>query len=49
MALIASGIGALSALAGLWGSYHFDTPAGPSIVVAASCAFALSLAVPRRA
>ncbi|PTW51501.1 metal ABC transporter permease [Rhodovulum kholense] len=48
MALIASGIGAAAALAGLWGSYQFDTPAGPSIVVAASCAFAIGLAAPRR-
>lgn len=35
MAVGAAGVGAASAAAGLWGSWHFDTPAGPSIVVAA--------------
>jgi len=49
MALSASLIGMLAALGGLWGSFTFDTPAGPSIVVAATLCFALSLAVPRRA
>ncbi|TCP62785.1 zinc transport system permease protein [Rhodovulum bhavnagarense] len=49
MALVTVAIGALSALGGLWGSLEFDTPAGPSIVVAASMLFAASLALPRRA
>ena len=35
MAAGAAGAGAFAAIAGLWGSWHFDTPAGPSIVVAA--------------
>jgi zinc transport system permease protein len=35
MAAFAAIIGSVSALAGLWGSYRFDTPTGPSIVVAA--------------
>ncbi|MEX5727367.1 zinc transport system permease protein [Rhodovulum iodosum] len=47
MALGALAIGAASALAGLWGSLVFDTPAGPSIVVAASLIFAASLVLPR--
>lgn len=42
MALFASLIGAVSVIAGLWGSLAYDTPAGPSIVVAAAVAFALS-------
>ncbi|MGC9417999.1 MAG: metal ABC transporter permease [Rhodovulum sp.] len=48
MALGATLIGALAALGGLWGSLVFDTPAGPSIVVAATVVFAASLLVPRR-
>lgn len=35
MAVASAGIGALAALGGLVGAYHLDTPAGPSIVVAA--------------
>ncbi|MEL7132904.1 MAG: metal ABC transporter permease [Pseudomonadota bacterium] len=40
MALGAAAIGALSASAGLWGAYVFDTPAGPSIVCVAALLFA---------
>ncbi|MFC3613813.1 metal ABC transporter permease [Lutimaribacter marinistellae] len=40
MALIAGGIGAFSAVAGLQGAYVFDTPAGPSIVCVAALVFA---------
>ncbi|MCE8509966.1 metal ABC transporter permease [Ruegeria pomeroyi] len=39
MALGAAGIGGLSALAGLYGAYLFDTPAGPSIVCVAALSF----------
>ncbi|WP_102226323.1 iron chelate uptake ABC transporter family permease subunit [Acidimangrovimonas sediminis] len=42
MALFAALIGVLAVLVGLWGSFHFDTPAGPSIVVAAAAVFILS-------
>ncbi|MBK1635491.1 metal ABC transporter permease [Rhodovulum adriaticum] len=48
MALAASGIGALAAMGGLWGSMQFDTPAGPSIVVAATVLFGFSLLLPRQ-
>lgn len=41
MAVIAAGIGALSAVAGLRAAYIFDTPAGPSIVCVAALAFAV--------
>lgn len=44
MALIAVLIGCAAVLAGLWASFTFDTPAGPSIVTAAAAFFALSLA-----
>lgn len=44
MALIAVLIGFASVLAGLWGSFTYDTPAGPSIVTAAAAFFAFSLA-----
>lgn len=43
MAVLASLIGAVSVVAGLFGSLRFDTPSGPSIVVAALVIFLLSL------
>ena len=43
MAATAALIGAGAASGGLWMSYHFDTPAGPSIVVVAIAAFLLCL------
>jgi len=43
MALVAVAVGALASLAGLWGSLTFDTPAGPSIIVAATAFFTVSL------
>ncbi|MBU1315398.1 MAG: zinc ABC transporter permease subunit ZnuB [Alphaproteobacteria bacterium] len=43
MAVFASLIGALAVVGGLFGSLHYDTPSGPSIVVAAVLLFILSL------
>jgi zinc transport system permease protein len=43
MAVFASLIGAIAVIGGLFGSLHFDTPSGPSIVVAALVVFVLSL------
>lgn len=43
MAVMASVIGVLAVTGGLFGSLHFDTPSGPSIVVAALCLFVVSL------
>ncbi|MEP3265646.1 MAG: metal ABC transporter permease [Hyphomicrobiales bacterium] len=43
MALLAALIGATSIVGGLFGSLEWDTPAGPSIVVAALALFILSL------
>ena len=43
MALIAIIIGVFSVWLGLWGSLEWDTPAGPSIVVAALVCFILSI------
>lgn len=43
MAVIASIGGAIAVLCGLFGSLRFDTPSGPSIVVAAFILFSLSL------
>lgn len=43
MAILASVIGVLSVVAGLFGSLHWDTPSGPSIVVAALLCFVVSL------
>jgi zinc transport system permease protein len=48
MAVGAVAIGAASALAGLWASLQFDTPAGPSIVVAAAGLFVLITLFARR-
>ncbi len=42
MAVIASAIGIVSVLSGLSLSWHFDTPAGPSVVVSASFVFLIS-------
>ena len=44
MALFAALAGAVSVVAGLFGSLEFDTPSGPSIVVAALAVFLLTLA-----
>jgi zinc transport system permease protein len=41
MALVAAGIGSISALVGLRAAYIFDTPAGPSIVCVAAVIFAV--------
>jgi zinc transport system permease protein len=43
MAVFASIAGALAVIGGLFGSLEFDTPSGPSIVVAALALFLLSL------
>lgn len=43
MAIIASVLGCCAVAAGLFGSLQFDTPSGPSIVVAAAAIFVLSL------
>ncbi|MGV3650427.1 MAG: zinc ABC transporter permease subunit ZnuB [Devosia sp.] len=48
MALYAAGIGGLAVVGGLNGSLAFDTPSGPSIVVAALALFLASLIVPQR-
>lgn len=39
MAVFAAGFGALAVLGGIWASFTYDTPTGPSIVVAALVAF----------
>src|SRR5690606_36287761 len=44
MAVVASIAGMLAVIAGLYGSLRFDTPSGPSIVVAALLLFLISLA-----
>jgi len=43
MAVLASMAGVISVIGGLYGSLAWDTPAGPSIVVAAAVLFMLSL------
>ena len=48
MALAASVIGGFAVLSGLVGSWHFDTPSGPSIVVAAVLLFVIARLVPDR-
>ena len=45
MAVLASGAGCLAVAGGLFDSLEWDTPSGPSIVVAALLVFLLSLAV----
>lgn len=46
MAVVASVLGALAVVGGLFGSLKFDTPSGPSIVVAALGLFLVSIIVP---
>ncbi|MFQ5970901.1 MAG: metal ABC transporter permease [Alphaproteobacteria bacterium] len=46
MAVMAAILGSVAVLGGLWGSWSWDTPSGPSIVVAAVVLFVLSLAAP---
>ena len=46
MALIASLLGALAVAGGLFGSLQYDTPSGPSIVVAALLLFLVSIVLP---
>jgi len=48
MAVLASGIGCLAVGGGLFGSYRWDTPAGPSIVVAACLLFLFGFLLPSR-
>jgi len=48
MAALASLAGALAVLLGLGGSWRFDTPSGPSVVVAAVALFLAVHALPRR-
>jgi zinc transport system permease protein len=45
MAVIAAGIGVIGVVGGLHGSLYFDTPAGPTIVVAALMLFLASMAM----
>ncbi len=47
MALIASVIGVLSVVGGVFSSIHFDTPSGPSIVTTAALIFTLTLTINR--
>lgn len=47
MAALAGVIGCMAVAGGLWGSVAFDTPSGPSIVVAAFALFAVSAVWPR--
>ncbi len=49
MALWASVLGGIAVGAGLALSLYYDTPAGPSIVIAATAIFLLTLALPRSA
>lgn len=46
MAILASVLGAAAVIGGLFGSRQWDTPSGPSIVVAALLIFLISLIIP---
>lgn len=48
MGMLAALTGAIAAIAGLLASRQWDTPSGPSIVVAALCLFAVSMILPMR-
>ncbi|MCZ6607192.1 MAG: metal ABC transporter permease, partial [Alphaproteobacteria bacterium] len=46
MAALAAVAGCAAVAGGLWGSFTFDTPSGPSIVVAALVLFVVSALAP---
>ena len=48
MAILGSIIGCLAVVGGLYGSFTWDTPAGPSVVVAACLLFIFSFLLPKR-
>ena len=48
MVVIASGLGMVSVLMGIFLSWHYDTPAGPSVVLSATTLFMLSQLTPSR-
>lgn len=48
MASIASVLGCLAVCGGLWASYHWDTPTGPSVVVCAALLFLVAYTAPIR-
>jgi len=45
MLAIASGSAAASGYLGLVASYHFETASGPTIIIAATCLYGLSILV----
>lgn len=48
MAILAALLGLVAVIGGLFGSLEWDTPSGPSIVVAAMCLFLVGLFLPTR-
>lgn len=48
MAIFGSSIGGLAVVLGLLGSYQWDTPAGPSVVVSAALLFILAQTIPQK-
>jgi zinc transport system permease protein len=48
MAVLASSIATLSVALGLAMTWYLDTPAGPSVVISASCLFGISQVVGQR-
>jgi zinc transport system permease protein len=48
MAALASALGCVAVALGLWASLRWDTPAGPSVVVAATGLFLLGAIIPAR-
>jgi zinc transport system permease protein len=48
MAIMAAVLGCIAVALGIWSSFRFDTPAGPSIVVGESLIFLIAVLVPGR-
>ncbi|HKJ74829.1 MAG TPA: iron chelate uptake ABC transporter family permease subunit [Alphaproteobacteria bacterium] len=48
MAILAAVLGCCAVAIGIWLSFHFDTPAGPSIVVAETAIFLITVFTPGR-
>jgi zinc transport system permease protein len=47
MAVMASAFGVIGSVGGLYGSAYFDTPSGPSIILASALILAIVMILPR--
>ena len=48
MAILASALGCLAVIGGVFSSFEFDTPTGPSVVLTSALLFLMSMSIPAR-